>query len=104
MESDSVAGAIPRKGADIDRAIREGTTIWVRAGIEVGVVSTIDIKRKNSKELMGRRSKSFDTTLSGVRLGGEKSSVGMERLLCGGGGSDEHEITRMTLLILLSGP
>ena len=103
MESDSVAGAIPRKGADIDRAIREGTTIWVRAGIEVGVVSTIDIKRKNSKELMGRRSKSFDTTLSGVRLGG-KSSVGMERLLCGGGGSDEHEITRMTLLILLSGP
>ena len=67
-------------------------------------MSTIDIKRKSSKERMGRRSKSFDTTLSGVRLGGEKSSVGMERLLCGGGGSDEHEIARMTLLVLLSGP
>ena len=53
---------------------------------------------------MGRRSKSFNTTLSGVRLGGEKSSVGMDRLLCGGGGSDEHEIARMTLLVLLSGP
>ena len=84
--------------------MREGTTIWARAGIEFGVVSTIDIKRRSSKERMGRKSKSFDTTLSGVRLGGEKSSVGMDRLLCGGGGSDEHEIVRMTLLVLLSGP
>ena len=84
--------------------MREGTTIWVRAGIEVGVVSTIDIKRKSSKERMGRRSKSFSTTLSGVRLGGEKSSVGMGRWLCGGGGSAEHEIVRRTLLVLLSGP
>ena len=84
--------------------MREGTTICVRAGSEFGVVSTIDIKRKSSKERMGRRSKSFNTTLSGVRLGGEKSSVGMDRLLCGGGGFDDHEIVIMTLLVLLSGP
>ena len=27
IESDNDAGAIPRKGAEIDRAMREGTTI-----------------------------------------------------------------------------
>ena len=53
---------------------------------------------------MGRRSKSCDTTLSGVKSGGEKSRVGIGRLTCGGGGSEEHEIARMTLLVLLSGP
>ena len=88
----------------MDRAMREGTTIWVRAGIELGVVSTIDIKRRSSKERMGRKSKSFDTAFSGVKLGREKSRVGIGRLLCGGGGSDAHEIARMTLLVLLSGP
>ena len=88
----------------MDRAMREGTTIWVRAGIELGVVSTIDIKRRSSKERMGRKSRSFDITLSGVKFGGEKSRVGIGRFLCGGGGSDAHEIVRMTLLILLSGP
>ena len=53
---------------------------------------------------MGRRSKSCDTTLSGVKSGGEKNRVGIGRSTCGGGGSEEHEIARMTLLVLLSGP
>ena len=53
---------------------------------------------------MGRKSKSLDTTLSGVKSGGEKVSVVMGRLLHERGGSDEHEIIRMTLLVLLSGP
>ena len=88
----------------MDRATREGTTIWVRAGIDLGVVSTIDIKRRSSKERMGRKFKSCDTTLSGVKSSGEKSRVGIGRLSCGGGGSDAHEIVRMTLLVLLSGP
>ena len=64
----------------------------------------MDKKRRSSKELMGRKSKSCNTTLSGVKSGGEKSRVETGRLSCGGGGPDEHEIVRMTLLVLLSGP